>query len=64
LRALSIELARRGATVLLDGRSDMRLADITRQITEATGIEPPAVLRRQLPHGGVPDHGRSGVIGR
>jgi NAD(P)-dependent dehydrogenase (short-subunit alcohol dehydrogenase family) len=36
-RALALDLARRGATVLLHGRSDARLSDAVRGIREATG---------------------------
>jgi NAD(P)-dependent dehydrogenase (short-subunit alcohol dehydrogenase family) len=35
--ALALDLARRGATVLLHGRSDARLSDAARELREATG---------------------------
>jgi NAD(P)-dependent dehydrogenase (short-subunit alcohol dehydrogenase family) len=38
-RALSLELARRGQTVLLHGRSDAPLAETVPEIAEATGAD-------------------------
>jgi NAD(P)-dependent dehydrogenase (short-subunit alcohol dehydrogenase family) len=35
--ALALDLARRGATVLLHGRSDAHMSDAAREIREATG---------------------------
>ena len=49
-RALALDLARRGATVLLHGRSGSRLSDTARGIREATGS---ARLRRLLVSRGV-----------